>query len=274
VTLCATCGWDVPSSNWGWAYKFDPTLLVCVSCGPGYAASAGDHWGPAGGSWGAWPYLTGFDVIVGDWYKYGSPPYGVWVRKNIRALYVKAQSALATGGAAWACDQTGTYVYDGAQHGGITFPTVRAAVNFPASIVQSPIVRARQPNVQQNQVIQVTLDRVDGNFHGDGGYLDDPIGTVKLWVGYTYNTQLNIPSGWRELTRLQGKFPVGFKLNDSTFGDLSWNGGTMTHTHGLGSGSGTGTGSYGQQAANHLPPYQVMVFIERYRAPEETGLSQ
>jgi hypothetical protein len=39
----------------------------------------------------------------------------------------------------------------------------------------------------------------------------------------------------------------------------------MTHTHGLTSGSGTGTGGYAQQAANHLPPYQVMVFIERYQ---------
>jgi len=107
------------------------------------------------------------------------------------------------------------------------------------------------------------LDITNSAFLGDAGYMDDPIGTVKLWVGYTYNTQLNIPSGWRELTRLQGRFPVGFKLNDPTFGDLSWTGGSMTHAH-----SGSGGGSSGGAvagAANHLPPYQVMVFIERYQ---------
>ena len=264
VTLCGTCGWDVTNGNWGWAYKFDPTIPVCVTK-PTYDSAS--TLGPAGGSFLAWPYLAGFDVLIYDWNKYGSPPYCVWVKKNIRSLYAKADSALANGGTAHACDSSGTYIFDGATtYGGVTLPMVKAGVLFPenCTTVPSGFVRPRQPNVQQGQVLQVTVDN-DGSFLGDASYMDDPIGTVKLWVGYMYNTQLNIPSGWRELTRLQGKFPVGFKLNDPTFGDLSWNGGSMTHTHGITTGSGTGMGSVAQAAANHLPPYQVMLFIERYQ---------
>jgi hypothetical protein len=258
-SLAATCGWDVSASNWGWAYRFDSLIPVCVSC-----VVPGMPGGPAGGSWQAWPYLPGFGGLVSDWSKSGQPSYW-WVYKSFSPFWAKAQTALATGGSAWACDQTGTYIFDGGTHGSFTFPVVRTAVRFPANSVSSGITRSRQANVQQNQIIQVTLDITNSAFLGDAGYMDDPIGTVKLWVGYTYNTLLNIPSGWRELTRLQGRFPVGFKLNDPTFGDLAWTGGSTTHTHGLGSGSGSGAGSYGQQAANHLPPYQVMVFIERYQ---------
>ncbi len=41
----------------------------------------------------------------------------------------------------------------------------------------------RATAIMENQVIQVPQDRVDGNFHGNTGYMDDPFGTVKLWVG-------------------------------------------------------------------------------------------
>jgi hypothetical protein len=58
------------------------------------------------------------------------------------------------------------------------------------SIMQASIVAGlgclkpdRATAIMENQVIQVPQDRVDGNFHGNTGYMDDPFGTVKLWVG-------------------------------------------------------------------------------------------
>ncbi len=251
VTLCGTCGWDVPAGQNGWAYKFDPTIPVCVTCSSFPSQNSTIQWGPAGDSYIAWDGLPGFDSLIYDWMKYGNLPYCVWVTKNIRPFQAKSIS----GGTGYAYALSGGNPCDGGTYGGVVYPIVKASVTFPS-------VPSRYPNVATNQIIQCTVDQKNSCFLGDASYMDDPIGTVKLWVGYTYNTQLNIPQGWRELSRLQGKFPVGFKLNDPTFGDVGWNGGATTHVHPAGTGS-VGTG-YAAAAANHLPPYQVMVFIERY----------
>jgi hypothetical protein len=101
--------------------------------------------GPSGGSWPAWPYLPGFGGLVADWSKAGQQSYW-WVCKSFSSLWAKAQTALATGGSAWACDQTGTYIFDGGTHGSIAFPVVRTAVRLSNGINSYGLsMRARTP---------------------------------------------------------------------------------------------------------------------------------
>ena len=155
-------------------------------------------------------------------------------------------------------DPSGTYVFDGTEQGGITWPVVRAAVKFPM-VPTAGITAARKPNIQDGQIFSVTAEASE--FLADGSMFDDPIGTVKLWPA-----SYPIPSGWREHPGLQGRFPVGLAPGDPDFGTLGNTGGTKTHTHGSTSGTtGTVQGTIPAAAASHLPPYRVVKFIERYQ---------
>ena len=65
---------------------------------------------------------------------------------------------------------------------------------------------------------------------------------------------------------LEGRFPVGLASGDPDFGTLGTTGGSKTHTHGSTSGTtGTVQGTVLAAAANHLPPYRVVKFTERYQ---------
>jgi hypothetical protein len=69
------------------------------------------------------------------------------------------------------------------------------------------------PNVRQGDVVGAMLD-FDGNWVAVTDYMDDKIGTVKMWVG---NPQ-DVGRGWRIVDGMAGKFPVGV-IDDSNFDD-------------------------------------------------------
>lgn len=60
------------------------------------------------------------------------------------------------------------------------------------------------------------------------GYLDDAIGTVKMWT-----STLAVPAGWEEYAGMQGRFPVGYKSGDASFGTLESTGGSAEHCHAI-----------------------------------------
>lgn len=92
-------------------------------------------------------------------------------------------------------------------------------------------------------------------------YLDDKIGTVKMYIGDI----TKVPQGWREYTSMQDKFPVGVKANGIA-GSVGATGGTQTHAHNTqqGTGSLSAGGATAILSANHLPPYRGVYFIERF----------
>jgi hypothetical protein len=253
VVLCGSCGWDVPDDGYGWCYKFDPTIPVCVT--HAYHSSGAEHLGPAGGSFVAWPWLTGFDTVCPDWVQSsGATPYRVWVRKSLHAMWAKADAAMASGTAsAHVCDSTGAYVFDGSTvYDSVTLPEVASTITWRSA-------NGRQPNVQTDGVFAVTVN--GGQLLGDPSHLDDKIGTVKLLISGA------IPAGWREYTGLQGNFPVGYKSGDADFGgSVGSTGGAKTHTHAPGAGTPLAAGTdYALPAASHLPPFCLVKFIERYQ---------
>jgi hypothetical protein len=257
--LIATCGWDLEKSAWGWGYRFSADMPVKVNCGNGAQAGIGDWLGPASGSFDAWPELPGMRVLGKDWYKSGEPPR-VWVVKNLRPFWAKADGNCSAGGSAWACNSGGSIVYDGTEQGGVTYPTVRASIAIP-DLYDPSATKPRHANIQDGQIFQVSLGPVNvpSSFLAVGGVMDDPIGTVKIWVGAGA-----IPGGWREYGGLVGRFPVGYSSGDGDFGTFLGTGGSRQHVHDAG-GYGLGGTDYNEQAAAHLPPFCTIKFIERYQ---------
>jgi hypothetical protein len=114
----------------------------------------------------------------------------------------------------------------------------------------------RYPNIQANQVFMAHVSDGYGLIPADPLIYDDPIGTVKMWNLATGS----IPAGWREYNAMKDKFPVG--VGYTIAGAVGSTGGALTHTHPSGTGIASGSNL---GAANHLPPYSGIIFIERYQ---------
>jgi hypothetical protein len=261
VTWYASPGWTTPAGSPIWLREITeewPVLLRTTY--PGY--------GPAGpvlnsGTIEVRPLLPGLCVT-------GFPIYDdssdlEWcVRDLITPFWVRADGAWTLSGGLHAYLYDFIQVYDGGVHNGVTYPLVRPTVNFrwsPAQNFNPP--PPKNPNVQDQQVFRCVLD--PGYARGESvlaydDMMDDPIGTVKMWI-----SNGTIPPGWREYTGLQGRFPVGYKAGDSDFGTFNNDGGAKTHSHGTGSTAGASSGASAGVAASHLPPYHVLIFIERYQ---------
>jgi hypothetical protein len=142
----------------------------------------------------------------------------------------------------------------------------------------------QDPNVLLNQVVGYIADAAGANIAAVG-YLDDAIGTVKLW-----SKTGTLPAGWVDcapntgasppVQALAGSFPVGLKSGDSDFGTLgnSGNQDRKTHAHNLERDVYTPpppansvyvtegqyeTARLNMELCNHLPPWCVVRFIER-----------
>jgi hypothetical protein len=73
-------------------------------------------------------------------------------------------------------------------------------------------------------------------------------------------SDIDIPPNWQIF--MEGKFPVGYLSGDTDFGDSPPSPcGNKTHTHS--SGSAFGAAGSGLAVAKHLPPYQIVKFIQR-----------
>lgn len=263
--LCASCAWEIPENGYGYGYRIQQETPVLASWAlDAQQPSVGDYCGVAGGDLKTWKGLPGLRVVLRDWYVGGTPPYRAWmIRDPHSAFYAKAGAApyTVTQLTATACTGDGTIVFDGTEQAGITYPAVQAPFRIP-SYQATGFVHARQVNIQANQIVRCT--EPPGNIGGDGFYcgeevLDDPIGTVKLWIGEAGR----IPGGWREYDGLQGRFPVGYLSGDADFGIAGGAGGTRSHAHGAAGNAEVGIAVGATET--HLPPYRVVRFIERYQ---------
>lgn len=128
------------------------------------------------------------------------------------------------------------------------------------NVLLDDLVPFRFSNVRRYASATVPLVNAGLAILHAGDYLDDAIGTVKMWK----NSAASIPRGWREYTAMQDRFPIGVKNPGSAIAVGSI-GGATTHTHTVSGSSGTYGGSTKViDAANHLPPYSGIYFIERY----------
>jgi hypothetical protein len=178
--LCGTCGWAVPPNQWGWAYKFDPTMPVCVTLeAAAINLPMNSRFGPAGGSFKVWEFLPGFESHTPDWYKYGVPPYCLWVTKNLRPFYARR----TTSGSSYAYALQGTSGSSNAYDGTGGRPIVRAWLKTPPGY--------RSLNIADGAAFECELNSEYG-FTPHPMYLDDPIGTIKGWAG------TSIPQGWQQ----------------------------------------------------------------------------
>ncbi len=267
--LAGTCGWDVPASKYGWLYYLNDTIPVCLTLSfPHSYGTNAENYGPATDSFAAWPYLTGFKAVARDNYDPTSPPYSpstTWFSSDMTHIFAKAEDALTyfTGGTfqvaglAWPSNSSGSVVYDGGVYGGVTYPVIYLQVTLRYRS-NAGFIPPRCPNVQAGTIFEGLIEAKTGGLYLDDPiYWDDPIGTVKMWnlsVGL-------IPSGWREYTAMQDRFPIGVKAGGIATG-VGATGGSQTHMHPAGTGIASGSNL---GAANHIPPYSGIIFIERYQ---------
>lgn len=251
--LVATCGWTVAAGAYGFAYSIGDRP-VKVRFALDYAPALGDTLGVAGAELAAWPKLPGMVVRARDWYKAGETYY-VWVRRRWLPFHAKRSGANY-----YPAFSDGTVVYDGGTYGGVVYPVIKASVQYP-QIYASGITDPRDPNIQDGQIFPCDAVTASGALLASAGVLDDPIGTVKLWA-----SELAPPPGWRIFTPSVGRFPIGIDASEADFDELGEQGGARTHTHTFSGGGGVAAGSDGTlQAADHLPPYFALHFIERYQ---------
>lgn len=114
-------------------------------------------------------------------------------------------------------------------------PYVDAVDDFDGRTVRvyMPRTRSGDPNVKSGAPIEYAFERRrTGRAICVSSYMDDKIGTVKLWIG----SPAAIPSGWRVCTDInggdpRGKFVANYLEGDDDFGTLGQTGGAKTHTH-------------------------------------------
>jgi hypothetical protein len=160
----------------------------------------------------------------------------------------------------------------------------RTGANPVETVIRIYLPRSpgRDPNIVNDQVFAYIVDAAEDNV-AVAGYLDDAIGTVKLW-----SKTGTLPAGWVDcapgngasgtVEALAGSSPVGLKSGDSDFGTLGnyGNQGRKTHAHALQKNqpdppatpvwfeNGTyPTIAVNSALTNHLPPWCVVRFIER-----------
>jgi len=257
--LVASPGWDIANGAYGWGYRINDTLPVKVNFALASLPAEGDLIGPANGSFLAWDDLPGMRVHSRDWYKSGET-YRAWVHRIPLRGFAKADGNISSSGQAWLCGNGGSPIFDGSVQGGVTYPTCKPYVDHP-DLYDPGNTLPRWPNIQDEQVFPFEAVTETGKIVPNGSVMDDPIGTVKLWI-----TSDDPPPGWREYSGLEGRFPVGQDTGDTDFDTLGETGGAKTHTHTTGSSGGDASGQPdASEAADHVPPYRVVRFIERYQ---------
>jgi len=145
-----------------------------------------------------------------------------------------------------------------------------------------PHAAGTDPNVETGQVVGY-IAASDGVHVAVTGYLDAAIGTIRMWSIDTGDP----PAGWTEcdatgdgnVTGLAGTFPVARKTDDDDFDTVGATGniGQKSHYHGLNKDATPPAvayvdieeGSYdtvylSTSTVEHLPPWCVVRFIERY----------
>lgn len=215
-----------------------------------------------------YPFLLGFTMVgtvaghsdlvlvVQDFEQIGwCKAVTAWAQNNGRSMpYCTANP----------CDPTGTYVYDGS-----VLPEIAFTLGLPrGGDRQDDSTRILDPNVQPGNILSYKMSRqfsiasgFGTEFVATGAYLDDCIGTVKMWTGASH-----MPQGWREYSAMQERFPVGIKSGSEWAYQVGCTGGSKEHKHELGNDFGESPGSGGElKIANHLPPYSGITFIERYK---------
>jgi len=144
--------------------------------------------------------------------------------------YAKASSSWTLSGAmpsaifefctGMAAQSFSSTVYDGTDLWPNTSVTIHLPVPFDSS--GNP---ARHPNVLAGNILPYAVTGSNGSFlnwrgacfTAMGGYSDDLVGTVKMWIGDVSD----IPQGWRVYAALDTKFPLGDNsgaLGSGTFG--------------------------------------------------------
>jgi hypothetical protein len=157
-------------------------------------------------------------------------------------------------------DSANDEVYDGGTPG---WPDFNILISLPRN------GSGRDPNIRTGNRLQygivassgpgTTLDRY--RYLCVSPYLDDKIGTVKMYTGNI----ANVPQGWREKTAMRDTFPVGVLASTGIATTVGAGGGSKTHTHTTSGSSGAFGGTTKVlDAANHLPPYYGVYFIERF----------
>lgn len=250
--------------------------------------TAGEWWGQAPGTYKLYPGLPGFICLGGTPVEVDADD-DLYALRFVQCLIGGVFTAKATSN--WVkrtapdphyidahpcADHEGNYPYDGTTYDlgsgrYITLPDL----TFRIGLLQ-PHVRTRDPNLEEGNVFQYSVGQYDDpalcslgftGYYAINDYLDDKIGTVKMWSGAV----VDIPQGWGLMDGsgnaagsgfdLSGRFVVGYDSGDAAFDMIGETGGANVHTHSSGTGLASGTDLDSQ--ASNLPPYLTLAYIER-----------
>lgn len=172
-----------------------PVRALYSSSG-GYTPDRGELWGPAPNSYALWKGLPGFECVGG----YCGDDYTTFVIARPEApFWVRATQDYLQANDGVICNPVltgpGGSAYDGA--GGR--PEIKVFVECP-KVPQNVSVslHKRAWNIHESDDF-LAWPQIHGDGYGfaaDPSMLDDPIGTVKAWVGSTSY----VPAGWRQYT--------------------------------------------------------------------------
>ncbi len=203
----------------------------------------GKSWGPAHNSWYLWPGLPGFRLLINK-----SGTNMVYVIADMSGIYTAKVISWSTPTTqinyynivANPTTMFGGRVYDGTTQNSVTYPEMEIDIRIPS--VYYTVSQLRSPNLLEGDEIYYratwgvmnTGETPRPQYIAEGDYMDEPIGTVKMWTG----SVASIPRGWQVYSALDGKFPLGD------------NSGTLD------------SGTFGTSGSDYS--YQEVRFIERY----------
>ncbi|MBX9788592.1 MAG: hypothetical protein K2Y37_06725 [Pirellulales bacterium] len=227
---------DKPDADGGTHYVFNGALAVaagefgscthsfpcCALFNPADAPAVGQAWGAQSGSWALKKGNRGYRIVAGPladrveivrdegslllWAK----AIATWTRvAGPNASYVDCYRAL---------EKDGTLELDADDN------PIEVRVWLPSDDAGKV-----HPNVRADQTIAYLIDPTGVPFSVDPKVADDPIDTVKMWTGNV----ATLRGGWRELSAMRGRFPVGVGPGDAYYdpSTLGAADGTSHHTH-------------------------------------------
>lgn len=227
---------DKPDADGGTHYVFNGAFAVadgdfgsathsfpcCALFNPADAPAAGQQWGAQSGSWAIKKNISGYRVV------------GAAIEGRVEVVRGEPSALLwATATATWtrvsgpnasyvdchrALDKEGTPELDADDN------PIEVRIYLPSDDAGKV-----HPNVRAGQTIAYLLDPAGSPYSVDAKVADDPIGTVKMWT----ENIATLRGGWRELSAMRGRFPVGVGPGDeyydpSTLGNAD---GESHHTH-------------------------------------------
>lgn len=150
--------------------------------------------------------------------------------------------------------------YDGSEAG---WPDITLTISLPRN------GSGRDPNIRTGNRLQYSVVASYGMDESTdiyrylcvSPYLDDKIGTVKMFTGDISD----VPQGWREHTGMRDRFPVGVLASTGIATSVGNTGGTKTHVHTGAAGIGSAGTSNSMNQASHVPPFYGVYFIERFQ---------